>query len=176
MMRARLFAVAAAAGLCTLVATPASAQTASCVAVYPATTCEAVLASGATITLTIPPGTYLPGEQVTLTVFSEPIVLGTVTAANDGSLTTTVRLPAGLEPGSHRIEARGLTSGAVYTIQFQIAATGTGTDGGTGGTGGLVNTGSNATLPLAGLGASLVVLGAGAIVLARRTRVTPVAA
>ncbi|MBV9950386.1 MAG: IPT/TIG domain-containing protein [Acidimicrobiia bacterium] len=50
-----------------------------------------------------------PGSEVTLTLHSDPIVLGTVTAGADGRFTATVMIPA-VEPGDHTLVATGVNA------------------------------------------------------------------
>jgi LPXTG-motif cell wall-anchored protein len=48
-----------------------------------------------------------PGSEVTLTLHSDPVVLGTVTAGDDGRFATTVTIPM-VEPGDHVLTAEGV--------------------------------------------------------------------
>ncbi|MGO4103504.1 hypothetical protein AB4Y63_06080 [Leifsonia sp. YAF41] len=118
---------------------------------------------------------FAPGENVSVTLHSDPIFLGTVKTDSVGSGTLTFVVPV-VAPGLHHIVAVGETSGRVTTLPFTVAATGTTTPGtttpgtGTGGTA-LASTGTNPAASL-WLVALLVLLGAGACAVAgtRRAR------
>jgi hypothetical protein len=51
---------------------------------------------------------WLPGSVVNIFLFSTPVLLGTSTVDEQGSFTTTVRLPADTEPGGHTLVMTGL--------------------------------------------------------------------
>jgi len=44
-----------------------------------------------------------PGSETVATIFSEPLTLGSYTAATDGTLVSSVKLPRGLAAGTHRL-------------------------------------------------------------------------
>lgn len=44
-----------------------------------------------------------PESETVVTIFSEPFTLGSYTAATDGSLVSSVKLPRDLVPGAHRL-------------------------------------------------------------------------
>jgi hypothetical protein len=54
---------------------------------------------------------FLPGEQVELTLHSEPTWLATPLSDTAGGFAATVTVPTGTAPGEHHVEARGVTSG-----------------------------------------------------------------
>gem|GEM_PF-4840678 len=67
---------------------------------------------------------WVPGEQVTITVHSDPIQFPPVTVNPDGTLPAmTVTLPATFEAGTHTLTAVGTQSGTV-TMTFQVLAAG----------------------------------------------------
>lgn len=53
-------------------------------------------------------GGYRPGSRIQIFVESTPILLGEVTASQAGKFMSAVKLPAGLDAGSHTLVARGL--------------------------------------------------------------------
>jgi hypothetical protein len=53
-------------------------------------------------------GGWLPGSVVNIFLFSTPVLLGTSTVDEQGSFSTTVRLPADTEPGAHTLVMTGL--------------------------------------------------------------------
>jgi hypothetical protein len=59
---------------------------------------------------------FAPNAEVTFTLHSEPIVLGTATADADGAATATFTLPSGVV-GAHTIEATGLgLDGTAFSV------------------------------------------------------------
>jgi LPXTG-motif cell wall-anchored protein len=123
-----------------------------------------------------------PGSEVTLTLHSAPVVLGTVSAGDDGRFTTTVTIPV-IEPGDHVLTADGvdalgqpLTLQAAVTVTPDPAMSGTKpiVTGSTGAapsddpsSGSLPKTGADPAGPLLA-GLLLVVLGSGICVTRRR--------
>lgn len=53
---------------------------------------------------------FLPGSEVDVWLFSDPVFLGTVTVGADGSFSGTLPLPAGVPVGNHTLQANGLTA------------------------------------------------------------------
>src|SRR3954470_2147305 len=51
---------------------------------------------------------YAPGSTVELFIYSTPQSLGSVTTDENGAFSTTVRIPAGLEAGTHHLVAAGV--------------------------------------------------------------------
>jgi Fibronectin type III domain len=89
---------------------------------------------------------FAPYSTVTITLYSDPVDLGNVVTNVNGDFTTTVTVPAGLDPGAHTFIATGVDSAGdphalKLAITVQAAATGT-TPG---------NGGGGATLPTTGL-------------------------
>jgi LPXTG-motif cell wall-anchored protein len=72
-----------------------------------------------------------PGTEVTLTLHSDPVVLGTVSAGDDGRFATTVTIPV-VDPGDHVLTADGVDAfGQPLTLQATLTVTAadmTGTD------------------------------------------------
>lgn len=62
------------------------------------------------------------GEQVNLTLFSDPITLSPVTADQTGVATVAFIVPADFVAGTHRLEAIGAQSGTVGVASFQVTA------------------------------------------------------
>jgi len=74
-------------------------------------------------------GGWQPGEQVTVTVYSDPIQLGVYTASAIGELSDIrFSIPRNFDPGTHTITAVGETSGTVSTT-FQVTLVGVVTGG-----------------------------------------------
>jgi hypothetical protein len=72
-------------------------------------------------TLTFSGSGYRLGEQVTATVFSEPVVVGTQAVDASGSVAFSWTVPAGFAPGDHRVELSGARSGTA-SAGFTVAA------------------------------------------------------
>lgn len=113
------------------------------------------------------------GEQLALTLFSDPVALGSVTASPAGTAPFSVQVPATVPPGLHTLQVAGPTGTATTSVTVTAAAVGDSTPGpgnasGTGTTGTLPSTGSevNAWLILAAMVA--VVAGATAVTVAGR--------
>jgi hypothetical protein len=109
---------------------------------------------------------YAPFSVVTLLVYSEPQVLGTVLTDAAGAFTATVTLPEGLAAGSHTLVAAGLDpSGEMRYLTLPITVvTATGAT-----TGRLALTGVDVQAPLAG-GLAALGIGTALIVVSRRRR------
>ena len=56
-----------------------------------------------------------------VTLFSEPVVLGTTTADQNGLASLTFVLPATTPPGAHTIEMLGLASGKRFSVALQVS-------------------------------------------------------
>jgi hypothetical protein len=67
-----------------------------------------VVAPGGTVNVT--GSGWGPGEQVTVILYSSPVVLSTVETDDAGRIGVDVRLPAGTEPGEHVVVAMNATS------------------------------------------------------------------
>ncbi|MGC5169034.1 invasin domain 3-containing protein [Microbacterium sp. DT81.1] len=90
---------------------------------------------------------FLPGEQVSGVLQSDPVDVGTKTADDDGDVSYAIVLPADLTPGTHTVTLTGAQSGpAVGT--FQVVGAPPAPAGGTGsGSGALPATGAEPAVP-----------------------------
>lgn len=70
-------------------------------------------------------GYFEAGSTVTVTVQSDPVVLGTVVASQTGTINATYNLPVGITAGAHTVFATGprLDTGAIETISAAITVT-----------------------------------------------------
>lgn len=98
---------------------------------------------------------FKPGSNVTVTLFSDPVVLGTFVSKpgefGQGVVEATVTIPSTTSPGAHRIVASGIDAkGQPLTVSIQINVSGTGS--------GLPATGTSVLLVLA-IGGLTVLLG-----------------
>jgi hypothetical protein len=126
--------------------------------------------SSATTAATPAPGTkvvrmyggFQPYEQVTLTLHSTPVALGTFPADANGVVTVEFTLPAGTPIGAHTLELAG-DKGSHYEDALTVVAPMTESDAS------LAYTGASLALPLVG-GTVLVAAGATALVVGRRRR------
>jgi hypothetical protein len=109
---------------------------------------------------TVAAGGFLPAEQVRGTLHSTPVDLGVVTADGAGAADVQLTVPPDLEPGQHTVTLRGLTSGAVATATFTVAAPGGRPTAERTSTGTAVATPLVLGLLLLGAGAALTVAGA----------------
>ena len=135
---------------------PVVASTSGTITVYNgALTIVGTPVAGQSITVT---GADLVPGPGTLVLHSDPVTLGAVTVAPDGTFTATVTIPADTVPGAHEIElvnaSDAVTAVAAITVQAAPAA-------------GLASTGTDAGPGIA-LGVLLLLLGAGAAMAARR--------
>ena len=105
---------------------------------------------------------FKPGEKVTLTMHSTPVVLGTFTADANGVVTATYTIPAGAPAGEHTFVYEG-DMGSYFQETVRV---GSGTAVATAGSG-LAYTGADVAVPLA-LAGALVLAGGGALLVARR--------
>lgn len=64
---------------------------------------------------------FLPGETITLTLHSDPVLLGTIRADRVGSGTLAFTIP-NVDAGLHHIIAVGDTSGRVADVPYSVAA------------------------------------------------------
>ncbi|WP_448615987.1 LPXTG cell wall anchor domain-containing protein [Modestobacter sp. URMC 112] len=105
---------------------------------------------------------FKPNEQVTLTMHSTPVVLGTFTADANGVVTATFTIPAGTALSDHTFVYVG-ADGSYFQETLRV---GSGAAVATAGSG-LAYTGADVAVPLA-LGGALVLAGGGALLVARR--------
>jgi hypothetical protein len=114
---------------------------------------------------------FLPGELIDAFAHSQPVYLGTRSAADDGTVGGTFTLPMSVEPGQHDFLYVGRTSGHQATAGFRVTKTVTGNGGGVipggGGPGNGVggNTGAGGGNGLAFTGANIAVLVTAAVLL-----------
>jgi LPXTG-motif cell wall-anchored protein len=130
--------------------------------------------------VTVNAGYFKAGSNVTVTLQSDPVVLGTVVASATGTINATYNLPVGVTAGSHTVTATGarLDSGVTESVSAAITVTipagcvssnnVTPTSASTGTSGSLPVTGSDNTVFVV-FGAGLLVAG-GLLVLATRKR------
>jgi hypothetical protein len=107
------------------------------------------------------------GEIVIIFIHSTRAELGSTTANADGTINTTVTIPASYK-GAHTLEAVGQTSGVTASTPIQLGGSTTGTGSGSGSGSGLSSTG----VAVVGIGALGVVLlaGGGLLLIAGRRR------
>ena len=65
---------------------------------------------------------FLPGEQVSGTMYSSPLALGQQTADAAGGVSFTWTMPADVAPGSHRVVLTGAQSGTTVEKAFTLGA------------------------------------------------------
>jgi len=94
----------------TLAGAPAGAQTDDDYANVLVTTLSQTTAGAScnNTDITIVTSEMLPGSDATFTLFSDPVVLGTVVVADDGTASLTFDLPAGTTLGQHNIVTEGI--------------------------------------------------------------------
>jgi hypothetical protein len=127
---------------------------------------SAVVGPGGTLTLT--GQSWLPGSQVTLTLFSAPVDLGTATVAADGTWSKTVTIPASTPPGNHSIVIKGLDANgqpATQTVALTINAAGSSAVPSS--SSAFAFTGSNA-VGMTFIGAAVLMVGAVLAIITRR--------
>ncbi|GAB3600295.1 lamin tail domain-containing protein [Microbacterium tumbae] len=111
--------------------------------------------------------------EYTVVLHSDPVTLGTATADADGELTLTARIPAATEAGAHTLTLAAASDPG--TVLASLAITVTSASGsapagdGDPEPGALASTGAD-PLPLAVLGALLLLLGGGAVIGRRALR------
>ena len=68
---------------------------------------------------------FMGGSEVEIWLYSTPVQLATVNAADDGTFATTVRIPSGTTPGSHSIVAIGVDANeAPLQLEAEITVAG----------------------------------------------------
>lgn len=108
-------------------------------------------------------------SSVSLTLFSDPVSLGSVTADSSGAFSTTVTIPSGTAAGAHRIVLSGTdANGNAATQEIAITVTVAAGDGS------LPRTGSDSP-PYILFGAGLLLVGAVLAVVARRRHTASIA-
>lgn len=117
-------------------------------------------------TITVTARTFQTGSTVTVTLTSNPVVLGSGTADAAGIMALQATIPVNTPLGEHTITADGtapdgspLSLSASLTV-VPAAAAGAGAGAGAGGgAGALPRTGTDSSLPLAKLGLGLAAIG-----------------
>ena len=155
----RLFAAAVMAVL--FMAAPAAAQQYP-PAVNSLTVSDTTPTPGQTIT--IEGRTFAAGAAVTVSLSSEPVVLGTAAADPSGVVTLQGPIPASTPLGQHTITAVGQApdgSELAVSVSINVVAADGAADGGSDGAGGgsLPRTGDDSSLPLAKVGIALAAIG-----------------
>jgi hypothetical protein len=167
--------VAAAAMALVAMAAPAGAQQ------YPPATNSLTISDttptpGQTVEITAQ--TYQSGASVTITMNSEPVVLGSATSDPTGVARLSGTIPANAALGTHTLVATGTGSdGQPLTLQLSFTVVAADGSGGGAGGGALPRTGDDSSLPLARIGLGLAAAG-GVItaVAAKRRKAAPTAA
>lgn len=114
-------------------------------------------------------GTYDPESTVTLTLWSESVVLGAAIAGADGVATLSVTVPGDTAPGRHSLTATG-THGDGSPVSVSTAITVT-EPGAAAAATGLPRTGDD-SVPFGRIGAALFAVGAGLLIITRRRRLS----
>ncbi len=138
-----------------------------------------VVRPGVRVVLTC--GGFRPRSIVLVRLFSDPVRLGEFTADADGTAVASVVIPESTPPGEHTLRATGVDPAGrplEESVAILVMEAGAGSGGG-GGAGGVVHsstglsrTGTSSTLPLTAAAVGLVGIGAGAVVVGRRRRLT----
>src|SRR5262245_12049218 len=130
-------------------------------------------------TITITGQTFAAGSSVTVTLFSDPVVLASSTADASGRIALQVTIPTNTPLGSHTIGVDGTApDGTPLSLSAAIQvvpAEGAGGTGG-GGSGNLPRTGDDSSIPLAKLGLALAAVGGVVTAIAAQRRKAAAAA
>lgn len=148
---------------------PAAAQ-------YPPVSDDGVVISDTTVfpgqVVTVSGSGWLPGSTVTLTLYSDPVELGTATVEDDGTFTIDVVIPE-VSPGTHTLEIRGTDDSGeprVEELTIEVLAPGAGLDDAAATADmGLAFTGAHTAVGVA-LAAALLLTGGVTLLVARRRR------
>jgi hypothetical protein len=70
--------------------------------------------------VTISANGFEPGEAVDVTLFSDPVLLGTPVADAAGRITFAFKVPPDTTPGEHRVDLRGRASGKSISLSLQV--------------------------------------------------------
>ena len=144
----------------------ATTESAMSIAVTPAatnTTPAQTLTAGDGGMISVSGVDFIPGETVEAWLHSTPVLLGTLVAAADGTVTGSFALPAATPAGVHHVVLLGLLSGSVTSVDITVLAPAVVASSS------LAATGVNAALT--GWLALLLALGGLALVFVRRRRV-----
>ena len=112
-------------------------------------------------TISIEAKTFTPGTEVSVTLNSDPVLLGSPTANEGGVAGLSATIPSTVPLGSHTIVATGTgADGAPLTLTASITVVADGAGSGSGsGSGSLPRTGDDSSLPLARIGLALAAAG-----------------
>jgi hypothetical protein len=106
------------------------------------------------------------GAQITVTIQSAPVALGTVTANAAGTFSQNFTIPCSIGNGAHTVSASGIAAdGTSRTASTQVTLSNCTVSAGK-----LAFTGSNSTFPFAAAGVALVLVGSVLTVSMRRRR------
>lgn len=142
------------------------------------TVSDATVAPGES--LTVSGSGWQSGSTVTMTLFSDPVGLGTAAVSGDGTFSAQVEIPSSVSPGTHELQVSGTgADGQPRTTSTRLvvlgaqggasgSASGSGASGSAGsGSSGLAETGRGAGTTAA-LALALLAVGGGVLLAARR--------
>jgi LPXTG-motif cell wall-anchored protein len=116
-------------------------------------------------TITIEGQTFAQGSSITVTLFSDPVVLASAAADEAGHIALQATIPTNTPFGSHTLVVDGTApDGTPLSLSASIQVvpadgTGTGTGGSGSGSSNLPRTGDDTSIPLAKLGLALAAIG-----------------
>jgi hypothetical protein len=86
---------------------------------------RSTVSAGATVTVTENCGSgYTPGAPITLAFGSDPVILGTVTADEDGKFSKPVTIPSNARGGAHSVESSGSgANGSTLVLDASLRVT-----------------------------------------------------
>lgn len=136
---------------------------------YPVQTGRLVVVEGSNATGTvlagqsvrIAGGGFNPGATIRITIESDPVTLGTVTADGNGAFSAMAAIPTRFPNGDHTLKATGISRNGTLVLSQAVVVQG--------GTSALPVTGSSTTVALL-VGASLVGAGGLLVILTRHGR------
>jgi len=130
-------------------------------------------------TISIEGRTFATGSTATVTLFSDPVVLGSAIADAAGVFALQATIPADTPLGAHTITAQGTApDGSPLSLSVSLTvvpAQGAGAGAGNG-SGNLPRTGSDSSIPLAKLGLGMLAIGGIATAIAAKRRKAAAAA
>ncbi|HKE76164.1 MAG TPA: LPXTG cell wall anchor domain-containing protein [Acidimicrobiales bacterium] len=130
-------------------------------------------------TISIEGRTFATGSTATVTLFSDPVVLGSAIADAAGVFALQATIPADTPLGHHTITAEGTApDGSPLSLSVSLTvvpAQGAGAGAGNG-SGNLPRTGSDSSIPLAKLGLGMLAIGGIATAIAAKRRKAAAAA
>ena len=111
-------------------------------------------------TIDIVAQTFVAGSEVTVTLNSEPVLLGASAADAAGVVSMSATIPANTALGAHTIVAQGTAAdGTPLTLTVSINVVAADGSGSGAGGGALPRTGDDSSLPLARIGLALAAVG-----------------